>query len=116
MFRLLRLGECLYVLGSVDKLSQETIDRLKLPSEYARAATEVEIAACFAQAGFLEEMYPLIASQKRPEGKVVVDGQMTRPPILGPPEMGESCRMAAGGTREDKKVHGGAGIPDSPGG
>lgn len=75
MFRLLRLGECLYVLGSADKLSQETIKRLKLPSEYVRAATEVEVATCFVQAGFLVEMYPLIVSQKRPEGKVVVDGQ-----------------------------------------
>ena len=39
------------------------------------------------------------------------------PPILGPPEMRESCRMTTGGSKgEDKKVLGGAGIPDSPGG
>jgi hypothetical protein len=75
MFRLLRLGECLYVLGSADKLSQATIDRLKLTSEYVRAATEVEVATCFAQAGFLDEMYPLIVSRKRPEGKVIIGSQ-----------------------------------------
>lgn len=76
MFSLLRLGECLLILDSAKKLSQETIERLKLPSEHARVATEVEVATCFAQAGFLAEMYPLIASKKHPEGKVTVNGQI----------------------------------------
>jgi len=35
------------------------------------------------------------------------------PPKIGPPLMRDSCRINTGGNRENKKVFGGAGIPDS---
>ena len=42
---------------------------------------------------------------------------MTCPPKLGPLEMRDSCRITTGGSScENKKVFGGAGISDSPGG
>ena len=42
---------------------------------------------------------------------------VTCPPKLGPLEMRDSCRITTGGSScENKKVFGGAGISDSPGG
>ena len=42
---------------------------------------------------------------------------MACPPILGPLEMRESCRIAAGGSKgENEEVLGSTSVPDSPGG
>jgi hypothetical protein len=44
-------------------------------------------------------------------------GALACPPKLGPAEMRDSCRIATGGSNcESKKIFGGAGVSNSPGG
>lgn len=74
IIRILRLGECIYNLGGKEKLPSDLLKRLKNKKSFWSAATELEIASCFIQAGFDLEMYPPISSGSRPEGKVTIEG------------------------------------------
>lgn len=67
----LRLGENLHALGGPVNLDNELIKRLKNPRTCSAAILELEIAGCFAQAGYAVELYPAIAEGK-PEAKVRV--------------------------------------------
>lgn len=69
---ILRLGECVSVLGGLGELPRELLTRLKNPKEYPNALLELEIAACFKQANLLREMYPVTPEGRRPEGLVRV--------------------------------------------
>jgi len=72
IIRILRIGECIYHLGGKEKLPVELIKRLKNRKTFWSAATELEIASCFTQAGFKLEMYPTIPSGSKPDGKVTI--------------------------------------------
>lgn len=67
---ILRLGECLTLLGGANKLTNELLERLKNPKEYPNALLELEIATCFEQAGLLQEMYPKTPERITSAGKV----------------------------------------------
>lgn len=75
LFQVLRLGECIEAFGGLNALPQELIDRLRNPSQHQQAATELEVACCFKQAGFFVEMYPVITSGSHPEGKTIIEEQ-----------------------------------------
>jgi len=76
LFRILRLGECIKVLGGLSALPPQLIRRLRNPSQYWQTATELEIACCFKQAGFDVEMYPMITSKSHPDGKITIGEQI----------------------------------------
>ncbi len=75
ILRILRLGECIHHMGGKKKLPLELIKRLMNKRTFWAAATELEIATCFNQAGFRLEMYPPIPSGSKPDGKVIIDGK-----------------------------------------
>ena len=75
LFQILRLGECIEVFGGSKALPRELIDRLRNPSQHQQAATELEVASCFKQAGFCTEMYPIVISGSHPDGRIVVEEQ-----------------------------------------
>lgn len=75
LFQILRLGECIETFGGLNALPLELINRLRNPSQHQQAATELEVACCFKQAGFFVEMYPLVASGSHPEGKTIIEEQ-----------------------------------------
>lgn len=73
--RIVRLGECLHVLGPTTGLPREFVARLKNPSQFQSASTELEVAACFKQAAYDVELFPTLTTGKKPEGRVKVNDQ-----------------------------------------
>lgn len=71
-FRIIRFGECISILRK-NFLQEELIKKLKNHLTFRNAATELEIATCFAQENVLSEIYPEISGRK-PDGKVFADG------------------------------------------
>ena len=75
ILKILRLGECIHYIGGKKELPVELNKRLMNKKTFWAAATELEVASCFNQAGFRLEMYPPIPSGSKPEGKVIIDGR-----------------------------------------
>lgn len=74
IIKILRIGECLHYVGGKNNLPIELIKRLRNKKTFQAAATELEIASCFIQAGFKVMMYPPTPSGSKPDGKVIIDG------------------------------------------
>lgn len=69
-----RLGQNLRTLGGVDKLENELIERLKQWDTFLDASLEVEVAACFIEAGHEIELYPVSGAGHKCDMRVrVVD-------------------------------------------
>lgn len=62
IFSIVRLAQNLKTLGGVSNLKSELIERLQLRDEFLDATIEVEVAACFAEAGYEVELYPILSS------------------------------------------------------
>lgn len=72
---IVRIGECLDILGGKEVLDSELIDRLQNRETFKSAVFELESAACFKQADFVVTMYPTVPSGCKPEGRLLKDGK-----------------------------------------
>jgi hypothetical protein len=72
-FRILRIGECSWILRKEIFSQKELIKRLRNAATFWNAATELEVAACFKQENILSEMYPKLPSGHKPDGVVLVN-------------------------------------------
>lgn len=70
IFSIVRLGQNLKTLGGVDNLESELIERLRQLDTFMDASIELEIGACFAEAGYKVELYPTLASGKKCDMRV----------------------------------------------
>ena len=75
IFKILRLGECLYHLRDKIKTGEDIIARLRNRRDFQSIALELEIASCFVQAGYKLDIYPIIKSGRKPEGKITIEGE-----------------------------------------
>jgi len=71
-FSILRLGQNLKTLGGVENLDNELVKRLQQFGTFLDASIEVEIGACFVEAGYKVELYPLLSSGKKCDMRVRV--------------------------------------------
>jgi hypothetical protein len=86
-------------------LGMALLSRMSVETSYARAVVNITLTGF--GLGITMPLY-IIAVQ---------NAVLACPPKLGPLEMRDSCKITTGGSsRENKKVYGGAGISDSPGG
>lgn len=69
---LIRLGEMLMVLGGCSSLPTEVIGRLRdiLKPDWQSVWYELEVSACFTQAGLAVTLYPLLPSGRQPDGVI----------------------------------------------
>jgi len=70
IFSIVRLGQNLKTLGGVDNLDSELIERLKRLNTFLDASIEVEVGACFVEAGYKVEPYPILPSGKKCDMRV----------------------------------------------
>ena len=69
-FSIVRLAQNLKTLGGVDNLESELIERLKQWDTFLDASIEVEVGACFVEAGYEVELYPILSSGNKCDMRV----------------------------------------------
>ncbi|MFQ6060278.1 MAG: hypothetical protein ACE5KV_03135 [Thermoplasmata archaeon] len=70
IIRILRLGECIQNVKGEEDLPEKLVKRLRNRRSFWSAATELEIASCFIEAGLDLILYPDIPSGSEPDGNV----------------------------------------------
>lgn len=65
-----RLGEILNLAGGAKSLPREVVTRLRDPRQHITAWYELEVSACFIQAGYGVTLYPALASAHIPDGVI----------------------------------------------
>lgn len=70
-----RLGQILTLVGGVQSLPREVVTRLRNPSQHLTAWYELEVSACFIQAGFDVTLYPEVPSGRVPDGVIRLEAK-----------------------------------------
>ena len=70
IFSIVRLAQNLKTLGEVNNLESELIERLKQWDAFLDASIEVEVGACFVEAGYEVELYPILSSGRKCDMRV----------------------------------------------
>jgi len=70
VFSIVRLGQNLKTLGGVENLDSELVKRLQQFDTFLDASIEVEIGACFTEAGYEVELYPILSSGSKCDMRV----------------------------------------------